>query len=68
VFCLEETGIRAFDWNSAINLGFFISAVFIWTIFFTWQWYIGRSKLSSWLVPQLPFRLLQTRVMSAGFL
>jgi hypothetical protein len=58
VFCLQEVGIRRFGWGSAAICLLAVAGATAGT-FYLWQWYISHGKISLWILPQLPFRMVK---------
>ena len=68
VFCLQEVGIRQFGWSSAAVICLLVVTGVTAAIFYLWQWYISHGKISLWILPQLPFRILKHRPMAVAIL
>ena len=62
VYTLHEVGYRKFSWSGAPNVALLTIASAAWIILFAWEWYLSHSKLS-WVLPQLPWRILTHRPM-----
>ncbi|KAI3055433.1 hypothetical protein CBS147352_2886 [Aspergillus niger] len=67
VFILNEAAIRAYAWNSAPVIIVLIISALSWGALVYWQWVILSKPRFKQIQPQLPFRLLSSRVMVAGF-
>lgn len=67
VFILNEAAIRAYAWNSAPVIIVLIISALSWGVLVYWQWVVLSKPRFKQIRPQLPFRLLSSRVMVAGF-
>jgi hypothetical protein len=64
VYTLLEVGYRKFTWSGAPNVALLTISSAAWIILFTWEWYISRtSGKLTWILPQLPWRILTHRPM-----
>ncbi|KAE9375004.1 major facilitator superfamily transporter [Stipitochalara longipes BDJ] len=64
VICLQEAGTRQFQWKSGIIISLFTISGAAVVLFCAWQWFISSGKISQWILPQLPFRIMKHRAMS----
>ncbi|RAH64464.1 uncharacterized protein BO66DRAFT_443961 [Aspergillus aculeatinus CBS 121060] len=67
VFILNEAAIRDYAWKSVPVILIFIISGLSWMALVYWQWLISSKPKLAHIRPQLPFRLLASRVMVAGF-
>ncbi|KAL2814051.1 major facilitator superfamily domain-containing protein [Aspergillus granulosus] len=67
VFILNEAAIRVYAWKSVPVIIIIIISGFSWIALVFWQWFIASKPNFRHIRPQLPFRLLSSRVMVAGF-
>jgi protein-S-isoprenylcysteine O-methyltransferase Ste14 len=68
VFGLQGVGIRRFAWDSAAAICLLIAAGVTASAFYLWQWYISHGKISLWILPQLPFRIIKHRPMAVAIM
>lgn len=68
VFIINQAAIRDYAWNSATTISVLIIGGLCWVVVVLWQWHIDRSPRFRLLRPQLPFRIMSSRVMMAAIL
>jgi MFS family permease len=68
VFIINQAAIRDYAWNSATTISVLIIGGLCWIVFVFWQWHISRNPRFRLLRPQLPFRIMSSRVMMAAIL
>ncbi|KAL2820815.1 MFS general substrate transporter [Aspergillus cavernicola] len=67
VFILNEAAIRVYAWKSAPVVLILVISGLSWIALVFWQWVVSWHPKLQLIRPQLPFRLLASRVMLAGF-
>ncbi|RDL33234.1 MFS general substrate transporter [Venustampulla echinocandica] len=68
VFTLQEVGSRKYTWDSAINVSLLVLSCVAWVALFAWEWFISHSDRLSWILPELPWRILTHRPMVMAIL
>ncbi|KAH6677569.1 major facilitator superfamily domain-containing protein [Halenospora varia] len=64
VYTLHEVGYRKFAWSGATNVALLTISSLAWVILFTWSWFLGHSSKLTWVLPQLPWRIVTHRPMA----
>lgn len=68
VFVLQQVGTRKYAWGSAPAI-VLLTVTGVSTVgFYVWSWYIGHGKIATWILPQLPWRLITHRPMGMAIL
>ena len=68
VFILNQAAIKDYAWNSAPTIVIFILSGLCWITVIWWQWEVYRNPKYRAVRPQLPFRIISSRVMLAAIL
>ena len=68
VICLQEVGNKQFQWRSAVTVSLLTISGAALILFCAWQWYISYGKISQWILPQLPFRIMKHRATGTSIL
>jgi hypothetical protein len=69
VYCIEQVGTKAYSWSHPLIICLVtLSSVSI-ASFFTWEYFISRHAwISTWILPQLPMRIIFRRPMGLAIL
>ena len=68
VFSLHQVGTKEWRWNNPANIGLLTLSGVTTLTFYSWEWYISRGQLATWMLPQLPFRIIKHRPMGIAVL
>ena len=68
VYTLHEVGYRKFTWSGAPNIALLTISSTAWAVLFVWEWYISRASKWTWVLPQLPWRIVTHRPMAMAIL
>ena len=69
VYCVEQVGTKEYNWSHPLIIGLIILSSISIVSFFTWEYFISRhEKISTWILPQLPIRIIFHRPMGLAIL
>ena len=68
VFVLEQVGTKEYSWDSPPTIALLTSAGVAIVTFAIWEFYISRGKISEWIMPHLPWRIVVHRPMAMAIL
>jgi hypothetical protein len=68
VFVLEQVGTKEYSWDSPATIALLTIACVSIVSFGIWEFYISRGKISEWIMPHLPLRIILHRPMAMAIL
>jgi hypothetical protein len=68
VFMINQAAIHDYPWKSPTTIIVFILAGLCWICVIFWQRELSRNPKYQHMRPQLPFRILSSRVMLAAIM
>lgn len=68
VFIINQAAIRDYAWDNIVTVEVFVVAGTCWIVLFFWERDLSKKPRFSHIRPQLPFRILSSRVMMAATL